>query len=152
AERAIGEHHQVVALGVRKDVLFDLPLEQIVGRLDGGKRRSLPEAIHLLRRKIADADGANFSLAAKGIERSCRLLERNRRVRPMHLIDVDDVGLEAAKRVLELIAQPRRRGVAQELAASPVKPDLGGDDRTRSPSALKRLADQLLGAAEAIAR
>ena len=70
----------------------------------------------------------------------------------MHLIDVDDIGLEAAKRVLELVAQPRRRGVAQELAASPVEPDLGGYDRTRSPAALERLADQLLGAAEAIAR
>ena len=93
-----------------------------------------------------------FPSRRKRIERSCRLLERDRRVRPMHLIDVDDIGLEAAKRILELAAQPRRRGVAQELAACPVEPDLGGDDRTRSPAALERLADQLLGAAEAIAR
>ena len=80
------------------------------------------------------------------------LLERNRRVRPMHLIDVDDIGLEAAKRIFELLAEPRRRRVAQDLAASPVEPDLGGDDRTFSAAALKRLTDQFLGTAEAIDR
>ena len=70
----------------------------------------------------------------------------------MHLIDVDDIGLEAAKRIFELLAEPRRRRVAQDLAASPVEPDLGGDDRTRSAPTLKRLADQFLGTAEAINR
>src|SRR6476620_3577799 len=70
----------------------------------------------------------------------------------MHLIDVDDIGLEAAKRIFELLAEPRRRRLAQDLATSPVEPDLGGDDRTRSAPALKRLADKLLGTAEAIDR
>jgi hypothetical protein len=70
----------------------------------------------------------------------------------MHLIDVDDIGLEAAKRIFELLAEPRRCRVAQDLAASPVEPDLGGNDRVRSPSSLKRLADQFLGTAEAIDR
>ena len=70
----------------------------------------------------------------------------------MHLIDVDDIGLEAAKRIFELLAEPRRYRVAQDLAASPVEPDLGGNDRVRSPSSLKRLADQFLGTAEAIDR
>src|SRR5262245_1737284 len=117
AKRAIGEHHEAVLLGVRKHVLLDLALEQIVRRLDGGERRSLPEAIHLLRRKITDADGADFSLAAKVFESLCRLVERDGSIRPMHLIDVDDIGLEAAKRILELGPQPGRRRVAQDLAA-----------------------------------
>ena len=101
AQHAVSEHHQAVPLGVRKHVLLDFTLEQIVRRLDGGKRRPLPEAIHLGGREIADADCENFPLTARG-------LEANGRVRPVDLKDVDHIGLEAAERILELHSEARR--------------------------------------------
>src|SRR6478609_11005793 len=101
-------------------------------------------------REIANADYANFPLTAKGVESPCRLLEGNGLVRPVHLIDVDHIGLEAAERFLELPSEERLGGVAQDLAASPVEPDLGGNDRAFTPATFQRLADQLLGAPEAI--
>ena len=108
AERAIGEHDEAVLLGVRQDIGLDLALEQIVGRLNGGERRLLAEAVHLRRREIADADRPDLALAAEVLQRRRRLLEGHALVGPVHLINVDHVGLQPAERILELLAEPRR--------------------------------------------
>jgi len=93
AERAIGEHGQPMLLGVRQHVFFNITLEEIVGSLNRGERRPLPETFHLIRRKIADADCANFPLVAKGVEGLGRLLEGDGIIGPVHLVYVDHVGL-----------------------------------------------------------
>ena len=71
----------------------------------------------------------------------------------MHLIDIDAVGPQPAQRVLDLPQDPRAAGVASDLAVLPFQADLGGDDHVLAQAALgKRLADDLLGAAEAVDR
>ncbi len=138
--------------GVRQDVLLDLALEQIIGGLHRLEGRSGAEAVHLRRTEITDPDRPDLSLTAKVIERPRRLLERHGFVGPMHLINVDDIGLQPAQRILELLPKLLRRGVAKNLAAAPVEPRLGGDHGLSAPAAGQSLADDFLGLAEAIDR
>src|SRR5581483_4880031 len=53
---------------------------------------------------------------------------------------------------LDLAHDALAAAVARDLAVMPFEPDLGGDQRVLAQTAGKRLADDLLGAAEAIDR
>ncbi len=71
----------------------------------------------------------------------------------MDLIDVDDIGAQAAQQILDLFADARLAGIAKWLAIFPVDPNFGGDDDVLSLSAFrKRLADDFFRMAEAIDR
>ena len=62
AERAIAERGDAILAAIRKDVLVDGALEEIVRRLHHVQRRDGAELVHLRDREIADADGADFAL------------------------------------------------------------------------------------------
>src|SRR5258706_7998982 len=92
-------------------------------------RRDAPEPLHLRRAEIAYADRANFPRAPESVEYRGRLLDRNRLVRPVHLIDVDHIGAQTAQRSVELMPQTRGGGVAKRFAVAPVEADLRRDQR-----------------------
>jgi len=69
-----------------QNVRLDLALEQVVGWLDGIETGCGTKALHLCGRKIADADGADFTLLAQVRQRPSRLLDRRLEVGPVHLI------------------------------------------------------------------
>ena len=80
-------------------------------------------------------------------------LYRRIRVRPMHLIDVDEVGAQAAQRILDFVVDAGAAGVAERLAVLPVEPDFRRDNGAVTPAAFgERLADDFLGLAESVDR
>jgi len=69
----------------------------------------------------------------------------------MHLIDVDNVGLQTAQRIFDLFLNAGLRTVTKDLAVvRPVEGHLGGDDRIAAPSPQQRSTDDLLGISEAV--
>src|SRR5229473_8649155 len=82
--------------------LFDLALEEIVGRLCCMNRSDQPKFIHLLRRKIAYANRADLALLEERGHSVGGLFNRSRRIRPVHLVDVDDLSPEPSQRGFDL--------------------------------------------------
>ncbi len=92
------------------------------------KRRNGSEAIHLRRRIVAHADRANFPLFIKFPQcRGC-FLNRRHSVRPMHLVNIDVVGLQAPQRVLKLLQNSFAAGVALNRTRGPIEAHLGCED------------------------
>jgi hypothetical protein len=70
------------------------------------QRSDLSESNHLPNRVIAATDGANLSLSKQHGHRFGGFLDRNFRFGPMHLVDIDDVGSQAAQRIVDLPQDP----------------------------------------------
>ena len=117
------------------------------------QRRDGAELVHLCRAEIADADGANFSRPVERGHGVRDLGDRRIGVRPMHLVEIDDVSLQAPQGLFCFLDDPRPAGIAKRLAVGPVEPDLGGNDGVfaAAPGG-QRLADDLLGPSEAVDR
>src|SRR5581483_4372543 len=116
------------------------------------ERAHRAELVHLLYREIAHADGADRALLVELAHGARGLGDRAARIGPVHLIDVDAVGLEPLQRVFDLAHDALAAAVARDLAVVPFEPDLGGDERVLAQAAGERLAHDLLGAAEAVDR
>ena len=71
----------------------------------------------------------------------------------MYLINVDVIGAQPAKRILDLAHDPRAAGISEYFPVLPFESDLGGDEHARTQAALGECrADDLLGAPEAVGR
>ena len=63
------------------------------------------------------------------------------------------IGLQPAQGVFDLLVDPIAARIAKHFAVAPFEPNLGGDQKRRAQAIFcNRLADNLLGAAEAIDR
>ncbi len=151
AQRAIAECRDAVLAAVRQEVGFDSALEQIVRRLQHVKRCHATKLFDLLDGKIAYADRADLSLVEQHVHRVRRLFDRNQRVGPVDLIDVDVIGSKPAQGILDLAHDAGAAGIAENLLVLPLESRLGGDQDTRAQAGFgDRFADDLLGTAEAI--
>lgn len=111
------------------------------------------EGIHLRHAEVAHPDRANFSGVVELEHRLSDLLDRHFGVRPMHLIEVDDIGPQTPQRIIDLLADARPAGIAEYLAVVPIQPDLGGDaDPVSRFGFSQSLAHQLFCVAEAVGR
>src|SRR4029077_10280038 len=109
-------------------VTFFFALEKIVRRLNSVQRRDSLEALHLLRRIVADSNSANLALLVECPKSSGGLLDGNTGIRPVHLVNVNVVRLETTQRIVEFLENTLPRGVAFDPAIRPVDADLRGDD------------------------
>src|SRR4029077_5432814 len=130
---AIAEGCDAVKTAIRQYVRLDAALEEIIGRLHAMQRGDLAKSLDLLHREITDADGADLATLQKIVHLPGGLLDRHRRVRPMHLIEIDDVRLEPAQGFVDFTHDPRTAGVAEHLSVPPLEPDLGFAMETRTP-------------------
>src|SRR5882762_4460814 len=150
AKRSIRERGDAAVAGVWQNIAFDFALEKIVGRLNGVKRRDGSETRHLFWRIVAHTDSANLALFVKLAKRPGGLLDRNERVRPVHLVDINVVGSEPTQRILELLENALARGVAFDFALSPIDADFGGNDNAVSATILEGIAHQFFGTTKAV--
>src|SRR6266851_1554888 len=117
------------------------------------QRRDLAKFFHLGRAEIAHADGANLSRAVQFTHGFRDLRKRRMRIRPMDLIQIDDIGLQTAQGILGFLDDPRLAGVTKRLSVLPVESDLGGDERALAPATRgQRLTDDFLRTPEAVDR
>src|SRR5712675_617332 len=150
AKRSVRKRGDATVAGVRQNIAFDFALEKIVGRLNGVKRRDGSETRHLFRRIVAHPDSSNFSLFVEFAKRAGGLLNRNERVRPVHLVDINVVGSEPTQRILELLENALARGVAFDFALSPIDADFGGNDDAVPATILEGVTHKFFGTTKAI--
>src|SRR5712671_6461047 len=150
AKRSIRECRDAAVAGVRQNIALDFTLEKIVGRLNGVKWRDGSETRHLFRRIVAHPDSANFPLFVEFAKSPGGLLDRNERVRPVHLIDIDVVGSEPTQRILELLENALTRGVTFDFALSPIDADFAGNDNAVSATISEGIAHQFFGTTKAV--
>ncbi len=154
-ERAPHQDAHPVALGDRQHLGLDAAVEDRVGRLLGaepfqaaplGDPLGLDDVGGGHRRR---ADRADLAAVDQVRERGQRLLDVGVGVRPVDLVQVDVVGLQAAQRVLDLGHDPAP-GVASLVGiVAHRRRTLGReDDVVAAP--LERLADDLFGLAAGV--
>src|SRR5580704_3559144 len=148
---SITESRNVIGASIRQDVRLNGALEEIVGRLQHVQWGHLTKALHFGDREIAYADGPDLSCLVKRAHGFGGFLDRDLGIGPVDLVDIDIVGAESAQRIIDFLHDPLAGRVAINLAIAPFQSGLRGNDRFGA-HALERLADDLLGYAEAIHR
>ena len=117
------------------------------------QRRHVLEHAHLFQRVVAHSNRSNLSLFVKPVHRLCCFLYRNQRIRPVNLINIDVIGLQAAQRVIDFLHDPRSSRVAKHLISAPFQPDLGRNDHFFPfPIFRQGSTDELFSASEPIHR
>lgn len=86
----------------RNDVTLDVAINEVVFRLVAGDRGIAEAFLHHSRSEVTDTDSANFTLLTQGEHSFHSLLERRGFVRPMTLVEVNDVCIEAFQAALAL--------------------------------------------------
>src|SRR5881398_2094268 len=99
------------------------------------QRRHLAKFLYLGRAEIAHPDGANLSRAMQRAHGFRDLRDRGMRIRPVHLVEIDYVGLQTAQGILGFLDDPRLARVTKRLSVFPVESDLGGDEHALAPTA-----------------
>ena len=80
------------------------------------QRRHAAKLLHLIDRKIADADGADLSLFEQGLHCRRGFFDRYKGIGPMNLIDVDVIGSQPAQGVLDLPHDAPAAGITEYVA------------------------------------
>src|SRR5260370_678974 len=100
-QREIGQEAEAVGFYRRQQLALDVAGDEAVLVLagdegvEGAVARGPGRLDHLPRCVVGAADVAHLALAHEVVERAQRLLDRRQRVRAMHLVEVDPIGLEA---------------------------------------------------------
>src|SRR4029077_11742298 len=110
-ERSVAQDRQSSADSVRQHIRLDGTLKEVVWRLHGVELGVSAEHTHLGWRKIADADRPNLTLAAQVFHRPRGLCNRGLKVRPMHLIEIDDISAQPSQRILDFLADASGAGI-----------------------------------------
>src|SRR5882672_3874080 len=117
------------------------------------QRCDAAKPFYLENRKVADTDGADLSLLEQCEHGFRGFFDRNQRIGPVHLIDVDVIGSKPAERILNLLQDAGAAGVARYFPAIPLESRLGRNQHLRAQPAFgDRLADDLFGAAKSVDR
>src|SRR5450631_172675 len=117
------------------------------------QRRDPAKPFHLADRKVAHPDGADLPLREQCVHCVSGFFDRNQRVGPMNLIDIDVIGLKPAQGIFDLPYDAGAAGIAGYSSTLPLKPGLGGYNHIRAQLAFgDGLANDLLGATESIDR
>src|SRR6202040_1906218 len=109
--RRIDDHADAAAFAVRQDFLFDLAANQRVRRLKGSDGSDFFAALKLKNVVIGNADPADFSLflerghGAPGFFETGAVIFR----RPVNLVQVDYIDLQATETVLAFLTNGLRR-------------------------------------------
>src|SRR5260221_8600032 len=105
---------------VRQNITFYFAFEEIVGGLNSVQRRNRFEARHFFRRIVAHSNRTNLPLVVEFTKSGGRLLDGNKRIRPMHLIYINVARLKTSERVLEFLENASTSGGSLDSAGGPV--------------------------------
>ena len=129
--RRIGEH-----------VRLDRALEQIVGRLHGVQRRNARETRPSAPgKKLLTPMARILPALSRSLMRAGGFLDRRVRVRPMHLIEIDQsVRSRRSESSISLTDARAAARCGTRLLVLPIEPDFGGDNgRLRRPPSARAL-------------
>ena len=101
SQREVGNDHDVVVGAVVEDVVVRA-LGEVVVVLDGANRGDLSRPLDLVHRDVRDADVLNRAALPVLIDDPETLLQRSLRIRLMEVVEVDPVGPQPTKALLDL--------------------------------------------------
>src|SRR6267378_3149738 len=151
--RGVHNHADPLLFTVGQSFRFDLPPDQRVRRLKGCYRGNLFGALNLLRIEVRNTDPTNFPFFLERGERLPCFFESGTVVvrRPMDLVKIDRVHLQAAQTVLAFAAD---RSGAEFLSGVPffvpAKDALGEHIGARAAPFLQRAGYDFFGMAHAV--
>src|SRR5262249_26808946 len=138
-------------LAKRQDFALHVARPQRIFDLQGGERMHRMRPADGRCPGLADAEKAYLALADKLAHRADRVLDRNGRIDPMDVIEVDDIGLEPPEALLAGFADIFRPAVREaRIAEQPEIAKLARDDGIAAVLS-HRLGYELLVAAASIA-
>src|SRR5215467_6100534 len=100
AQGTVGDKADAERLAKRQDFTFHVARPQRIFDLQGGERMHRVRPPDGCCPGLADAEKAYLALTDKLAHRADRVLDRNGRIDPMDVIEVDDVGLEPPEALL----------------------------------------------------
>ncbi len=98
--RAVGQHPNLVVLADRQHTVFDCAKQRVIRDLI---RLGAPQCQQLLQiawAEVADANCADFALFAQPFQRAVGVRQGDGAAGPVHLVNVDHIGVQAAQTVL----------------------------------------------------
>ena len=127
-ERAVRQGADVVSPRVRQHLALDGLLE--LGYKADGRYVTVPPPGSVPSAVASDCSHRwpGFSLLVEARHDIRSLFNRDKRVGPVYLIEVDVTGLQAPQRVSDLPQQPGAGVIADHLAVSPLEPRLRSED------------------------
>jgi len=143
-------HHRQA---VGQHLVLDLATEQVVGRLHCLHRQGPGELGHLWCVVVGHANVADLAFGDELPQGARRLGDRNLRVGPVHLVQVDVVDAQRCQAGVHALAQPLRARVADQAGIGHAQGALGSEhELVPVPGELipKRFAEQSLGRAETV--
>src|SRR5271170_4980249 len=117
------------------------------------QRSETAKSSHLHGRKITHADGANLPLPIQRKQNFSSAFDRDDRIRPVNLIKIDVLRIQAAQRILKFLPQTFGRGVSKDPVGIPFQSRLRRDKELFASAVLPHcLADNLFGTPAAVNR
>jgi len=102
-------------VAVLDDLILIVARRETVSVLHGGDWHDAPGCLDLFDRHIREADVPDLACIAQFCKRADRLLQRDRRVHRVKLVEIDPVESEAAKARFANRAQALRSAVGTQL-------------------------------------
>src|SRR5258708_15736512 len=96
------------------------------------QRSDAAKPLYLADRKVAHSDGPDLPLREQRVHCVSGFFNRDQRIGPMNLIDVNVIGSKPAQRILNLPHDAGTAGIARYPSSLPLQSDLGGDDHVRA--------------------
>src|ERR1700727_1127686 len=127
AQRAVRQSGNAACMTVGQDVGFCPTLKQVVRRLNRMQWRDGTKKLHLGNTEVADADRTDLPRTIQIQHCLCGLFDGRLWVRPVNLVNVDDVGPQTPQRILDFLADARATSIAKDIAVVPIQPNLGGN-------------------------
>src|SRR5208283_4907636 len=151
--RGIDNHADAALCAIRQNGFLDLAAQNGVRGLERSDRRDGLRALVLLRVKVGDANPADLAFLSQGCQCLPSLFQAGPVIgrRPMHLVQIDGAGLQAAEAVLALLADGTGGMVGADFAAGvPTKNTLGKNVGPRAAPIIQGTGNDLLRMAQAV--
>src|SRR6185312_8942195 len=146
----VGNHADVVGAAVRQDRLFDLGRDDVVGRLQRSDGRDFRDARHLGGVEVADADVAHLAGFPQLFAGGPAFFDVFLGLRPVDLVEIDGVDVEAAKAVLAFFEDGGLFEALVDDAVRPPAPLALGEDVRLLREAFEGAADDFFGMPETV--
>ncbi len=115
AQGSVRQYSYATLPAKREDFLLNTSFKQVEGWLQNVNGTNTQAALNLGNIKIAEPNETDFALFAELAEGLHGVLKGVAVIGPVHLIDIDPVGPQAAQAILEFLDDPCAAGISPDF-------------------------------------